>query len=246
MRLIANKLTMPDLWPALTRERLVSLLADSVDTGTSTLVSGRSGTGKSTLAVEYCRRTYRRVAWYDVDETDADPRVFFEYLVEAIHRQRPGFGQRPLALGYVEAHDDMQAVANLFVYELLEQPGKPLVIVLDNLHRIYDAPWVSGFLTRLLPLLPWDAHVIMLGRGLPPAPLWRLRSKQVLRVVEEATLAFTPSEVRELLEHYRQAAIRVQDALQFTHGRAALVDAFSRDGLAACEGPPGIFQRLRA
>ena len=245
MRLISNKLTVPDLWPAVPRERLVSLLTDSVDAGTSTLIAGRSGTGKTTLAVDFCRRTYRNIAWYDVDETDAEPRVFFEYLVEAIHRQRPGFGKRPLGLGDIEAHDDMQTVANLFVYELLEQPGKPILIVLDNLHRIYDAPWVASFFTRMLPLLPWDTHVVMIGRGMPPAPLWRLRSKQVLRVIEEVTLAFTPNEVRDLLVHYHQDSISVQDTLQFTHGRAALVDAFARDGMPI-EGPLGFFQRLRA
>ncbi len=245
MHLISSKLTIPDEWATPSRDRLIDTLQESVDGGTSTLITGRSGTGKTTLAAEFCRRTARRVAWYDVDATDADPRVFFAYLFESIHRQRPGFGRQLTPFADVVNGDDMQTLANLFIYELLEHPGDLLVVVIDNLHRIYDAPWSAPFLVRLLPLLPFDTHVVMIGRGLPPAPLWRLRSKQTLHVIEEATLAFTPHDVRDLFELYRQSDLDVHDILQLTHGRASLVDSAVR------EGPPmydrfGFLQGLQA
>jgi len=38
----------------------------------------------------------------------------------------------------------------------------------------------------------------MLCRSKPPSPLWRLRSKQVLNVIEEDQLAFTTDETEAL------------------------------------------------
>jgi ATP/maltotriose-dependent transcriptional regulator MalT len=230
IHLIEAKLMVPDLWPPLSRDRLLRMLEESVDTGTSTLLTGRSGTGKSMLAVDFTRRTGRRIAWVDLDAADAEPRIFFAYLIRAIERHRPGFGNLLEAFANVTDADDMGTVANVLVYSMLETPGPPVLLVLDNLHRLYDTAWASSFLVRLLPLLPFDTHLLMMGRGLPPAPLWRVRSKQTLRILEESTLAFTLGEVRELLHYYHGDPASAQGVLDLTHGRAALVESAIRDG----------------
>jgi len=77
-----------------------------------------------------------------------------------------------------------------------------LLIIIEDLHLIYDADWVVPFFHRLLPLLPADIHLIITCRSLPPAPLWRLRSKQMLRVIDENELAFTLKETARLFETY--------------------------------------------
>jgi LuxR family maltose regulon positive regulatory protein len=247
VHVIARKLVVPEVRPAVARGRLQRVLEESVERGTSTLVTGRRGTGKSTMAAAFCRATRRDVAWFDVDSADEDPYVFFSYLLAAIRRRRPNFGGGLTALDRVAEGDDMQSVANLFVYELLERPGPPLLVVLDNLHRVYDAAWSTPFFVRLLPLLPHDTHLLMIGRGIPPAPLWRLRSKQALYVVEESTLAFTRTEVRELLAHYGRTAIDPAHLLERTHGRAALVDAVARGDAESAlpTGPPPRLQVSR-
>src|SRR5262249_18286881 len=75
-------------------------------------------------------------------------------------------------------------LAEAFIYDL-ERQAEPLVLVIDDLHLIYDADWVIPFFHRLLPLLPAETHMLILGRGLLPAPMSRLRSKQQLFVITE-------------------------------------------------------------
>ena len=81
---------------------------------------------------------------------------------------------------------------------------------------------------RLLPLLPAEAHVLITGRSLPPAPLWRMRSKQTLCVIEEPTLSFTELETKRLFASYGLTESQAAAALKQTRGRAATLDAMAR------------------
>jgi ATP/maltotriose-dependent transcriptional regulator MalT len=120
------------------------------------------------------------------------------------------------------------------VYELLES-NEPALVVIDDLHLVYDAEWMVPFFRRLLPLLPPEVHVALLGRSLPPTPLWRMRSKQTLSVLEEESLAFTLEEARALYASYGLAQERADAALRETRGRAATLDARARRDAVAAE-----------
>jgi ATP/maltotriose-dependent transcriptional regulator MalT len=63
-------------------------------TSTSTIISGRAGTGKTSLALDFAQKCNRPVAWYKIDAPDADPQIFFNYLIGSIQAHRPGFGRR--------------------------------------------------------------------------------------------------------------------------------------------------------
>jgi ATP/maltotriose-dependent transcriptional regulator MalT len=67
--------------------------------------------------------------------------------------------------------------------------------------------------------------MLILGRGLPPEPIWRLRSKQRLFVLTEQMLAFTQTEAEELFFEYGLRAEEARLALRQTGGRAAAVSA---------------------
>jgi LuxR family maltose regulon positive regulatory protein len=229
MPLILDKITTPAEAPRISRARLLKTLHGSLNSCTSTIINGRAGTGKSLLAADFARRSGRAIAWYKIDASDTELRVFFHYLLGAVGRHRPGFGEQTLA-SMVEGAtiEDIPMLAEAFVFELLESTGEPLLIVLDDLHLIYDAEWVVPFFRRLLPLLPAEAHMLITGRSLPPAPLWRMRSKQTLCVVEEAVLAFTLKEAERLFDSYSLAAEQARSALQQSRGRAAALDALAR------------------
>src|SRR5262249_9126549 len=119
---------------------------------------------------------------------------------------------------------DVSALAESCIYDL-ETLAEPLLLVFDDLHLVYDADWVIPFFQRLLSLLPAETHVLILGRGLPPAPLWRLRSKQRLCVINEQMLAFTQSEAESLFARYGLDGQRAGVALRNTGGRAAALHA---------------------
>lgn len=201
--LLYEKITPPAL-PAryLARGRLLCAITESLSCGAATIISGRAGTGKTSLAVEFARSAGRVTAWYKVDAVDGDLSVFFKYLVESIAGQRPGFGEQMTVLGAESfGAEDVPLMVESLVNELLQR-DEPLLIVLDDLHLVYDEAWVAPFFRRLLPLLPREVHIMLIGRGLPPTPLWRMRSKQALRVIEESALAFTLREAEDLSEGY--------------------------------------------
>jgi LuxR family transcriptional regulator, maltose regulon positive regulatory protein len=227
-QVIMDKITPPAEAPRVSRDRLLASLSASLESCNSTVVQGRAGTGKTMLAADFARRCGRPAAWYKLDAPDAELTVFFRHLCASVAAAREGFGARSLArLGRGAGPSDAPALAEAFVHELSES-DEPLLVVIDDWHLIYDAAWVLPFFGRLLPLLPPEVHFLLTGRSLPPTPLWRMRSKQTLCVVDEEALAFTLTEARRLFTHCGLPASRAEDALLRTRGRAALLDAEAR------------------
>ena len=200
-----------------------------MDSCTSTIITGRAGTGKTMLAKDLARGCARRATWYTVEASDGELPILFRYLVESVGRQRAGFGRGILShFGGAPSFDDIPSLAEAFLYELQECGGEPLLMVVDDLHLVYDAEWFVPFFGRLLPLLPPEAHMLLIGRSLPPTPVWRMRSKQTLCLVEETGLAFTPQEAADLFAVYGLTAREARAALEQTRGRAAALDALAR------------------
>jgi LuxR family maltose regulon positive regulatory protein len=224
-QVIADKITPPAAAPRLSRERLLGQLGASLENCNSTIIQGRAGTGKTLLAADFARRSGRRVAWFKLDAPDSDLSAFIRYLCAAIATTRPGFGARTLAALREQA--DVPALVTAFTYELLES-DEPLLVIVDDWHLIYDAPWVVPFFGGVLPLLPPEVHFVLIGRSLPPTPLWRMRSKQTLCVLDEESLAFTLTEARRLFASYGLAPERAEELLLHTRGRANLLDAEAR------------------
>lgn len=227
MELIAEKIAIPSQLRQFSRPRLLALLENSLQSCTSTIISGRAGTGKSTVALDFALTCGREVAWYKVDAPEGDLEIFFQYLIASIRKQRPGFGARLMPLIGTAGPDQNSLLAEAFVYELVEGDGDPLLIVIEDLHLVCDSAWLVPFFKRLMPLLPSDVHMLITSRTMPPAPLWRMRSKQTLSVIEEETLAFTRQETIELFEKYRLSPEHASIALDHTHGRATALARFA-------------------
>jgi len=222
MNLILDKITPPPHVAHVIRPRLLTLLQASLKSCSATILNGRAGSGKSILAKDFAATCGRRTAWYKVDSADAEPLSFFEHLTTSIQKARPNFQSETLVRLVGEATlEDFPTFAETFVYQLLETSDEPLLVVIDDLHSVYDSDWVVPFFSRLLPLLPSDVHWLITGRGLPPAPLWRMRSKQSLMVIEEPELAYTMQEAVELFFSYGLSVDHATVALQHSHGRAA-------------------------
>jgi len=227
-QLIFEKLAMPSHATWFSRPRLLSILEISLATCTSTILTSRAGTGKTTLAADFAYKCGRPTAWYKVDAPDADLTVFFAYLTACIRQNRPSFGsQRLIELFENSGDEHATLLADSFVYELLESGAEPLFVVIEDLHLVCDADWVVPFFSRLLPLLPTETHVLITSRTMPPAPLWRMRSKQTLTVLDEETLSFTRQEAIEFFESYGLSAEEACIAFDHTHGRASALASFA-------------------
>lgn len=229
MPLILDKITVPAQLPDVSRQRLLNTLHSSLASCNLTIINGRTGTGKTLLATDFAWYCERSVCWYKVDASDSNPTIFFQYLLASIRRQRPDFCPQWTAdfLQTVTAAN-MPLLAEAFVYELLENPSDPLLIVIDDFHLICDAEWVVPFFSRVAPLLPAEVHLMMIGRILPPAPLWRMRSKQTLCVLDESSLAFTLEETKKLLNIYGISEISAPEAFRQSRGQAAKLSDMAR------------------
>jgi len=227
-QLILDKITIPDTPPRVSRPRLLTVLRHNLSSFAVTIINGRAGTGKTTLTADFARQAGRPIAWYKVDAADSDLREFMEYLLECVRLQRPSIdADRLLELTESVLSDRAEQLAESFVFQLSERRAEPLLIVIEDLHLVYDADWVAPFFTRLLPLLPADVHVLITCRSMPPAPLWRLRSKQMLRVVDERELSFTVEEAVHLFQTYGLSEEYARIALSQTGGRPSVIADFA-------------------
>jgi len=226
--LIIEKIVKPSFLPRLSRPRLLKALENSLISCTSTVISGRAGTGKTALALDFARSCGRSVAWYKVDAPDGEIQIFFQYFIASIKQQRPAFGAATLTqLAKTVSPDQVSLLAETFVYELVEGETEPLLVVIEDLHLVYDFEWVAPFFRRLLPLLPPEVHILITSRTMPPAPFWRMRSKQTLSVIEEETLSFTRQEAVELFESHKLSTEQANIALDHTRGRAAALARYA-------------------
>ena len=195
--LLAEKLDLPAMDVPLFRRRLHDLLDRSCAQFGGTLISGRAGAGKTTLAAEYAKGK-NDTSWYSIDPADADWNVFSQYFYASVTGKRKG-SPRITAIDTNTGVADQPAMAEFLVdcFSNSSREGGPELIVLDNVHHLFDADWFCDFFTLMLHSLTPGAHALMLCRSRPPAPLWRLRSKQVLNVIDEKLLAFTLAETEE-------------------------------------------------
>jgi LuxR family maltose regulon positive regulatory protein len=228
-KLVLEKITVPSPIAYVPRPRLHALLDQSVLTCTSTIITGRAGSGKTTLAIDFAAKSERKVAWYKVDAPESNLPIFFQYLISSIGFQRPGFGRYALLPRLSEEPHKHQIplLAELFVFELERHSAAPLLIVVEDLHLVCDSDWVVTFFHRLLPLLPSDVHMLITSRTFLPAPLWRMRSKQTLSVIDEDMLAFTRDEAFTLFQHYGLSPEQANIALDHSRGRAATLSSLA-------------------
>lgn len=207
--LVGAKLEVPSDHGSFEREWLQGLLQKYSTVGAATMIIGRAGTGKTSLVADFARRT-QRVSWYSIDPADSDWSAFQRYFSAAWTGSRSSAGEGG-SVGITPA----QFVSDL---QSIEPPS---IIVLDNLHHLYDCSWFPELFSVLMRSIPDRCHLILLSRSKPPAPVWRLRSKQVLNIIDERLLAFSQAEAAALFKSHRLTSEAAAIAHRQSFGRAA-------------------------
>jgi LuxR family transcriptional regulator, maltose regulon positive regulatory protein len=196
--LLITKLHIPRLRVAhVARGHLLALLDASVERKL-TLIAAAAGSGKTTLAADWCNgRT--DVSWLSLDEGDNDPARFFSYLIAAIQTQHPTLGMELLAVLQSPQPPPIEHILPGLVNQLAVLPEN-LIVALDDYHVI-DNRAIHTALTFLLDHLPQNAHFLLLTRTDPPLPLAKLRAKNNLLEIRAAELRFSPDETEHFLNH---------------------------------------------
>jgi len=212
--ILVTKIMSPRPRPGLVRrERLLDALHRQLDAKLF-LVCAPAGYGKTSLLVDFAQDAGMPVAWYRLDESDADPATFVAYLVAALRRCFPNFGTRTLALLQGSPADSWGAWATALVNDMVADIPEYFAVILDDYHRLPDNSPVHRLFDWLLEHLPGHAHFIVAGRLLPPVNLIALAAYQEVAGLGMAELRFTPAEIRTLLQQQNQVEVSEAEAAE--------------------------------
>ncbi len=191
-----EKLQIPAFEDAVERPRVADVLKNSSANFPATFICGRSGTGKTAAAASFAGGR-KRVAWNTLEPPDVHWASFANSTNAAVRGTARSGRSRFSASELIELpepKDISRFVDSLFAAER----GRRELIVFDNVHYVFDTHWFREFFELLLPAIPDRSHVIFIARSKPPFPLWRMRSKQFINLIDEKVFAFDEAETAEL------------------------------------------------
>ena len=209
-RILRAKLRPPRLGPdRLERPRLLAQL-DRGLLGQCILVCAPAGYGKTTLLAQWIERAELPAVWLSLDDSDDEPTLFLEELVEAVGTANPGSCRGTRSALARAALPPLDVLTRQLANDLDDLDE--FVLVLDDCQNLKD-PRTLEILRRLLFQPPRSLHLVLSCRADPRLPLGALRGRGLLHEVREADLRFSEQEAAEYLE---QALGRPLDQSQVT------------------------------
>lgn len=163
-----------------------------------TLVGAPAGYGKSTLVCQWLTALNIRPAWYSIDESDNELRLFVSYTVAAIRDIYPDAGESTADLLSAATATPPAQLASHFCVDF-ERLGSPLVLVFEDYHRISSGE-IHEFLDCLLRQPPSGFHAVIITRRDPPLALQRMRVNGTLREIRSRHLAFNGQDAAKFLK----------------------------------------------
>jgi LuxR family maltose regulon positive regulatory protein len=195
---IEPKLMLPRIHPGtLRRARLLEML-DGDGTSPLTVLDAGVGYGKTTLVRSWCAERPEAVIWITLDAADDDPARLWTHLATGVERLDEGLGRAALSSLGVRGVPIATTVDELM--NGLVAYGRPVAIVLDDLHTIKSEPAVRS-VGHAIKRLPVNVRLLASTRSDPPIGLARLRVRRALTEIRARELAFTVDEARDLMLH---------------------------------------------
>ncbi|EXI68616.1 MAG: ATP-dependent transcriptional activator MalT [Candidatus Accumulibacter adjunctus] len=182
-----------------------------------TVVTAPLGYGKTSLVAHWLANRVGLAAWLSLDAGDDEPYAFIHALVAAVRSVLPEACSGTLAC-FAAQHLPPLAVLAALLDNELDDLAEPLVLVLDDLHRIDDRE-TYALLDRLLLRPPPHLHLVLITRGDPPLSLGALRVRGALHEIGACELQFNRQQAAQIIEHAAAGEIG-NAALTLLHERS--------------------------
>ena len=178
--LLVTKVLPPVVTADLVHRGRLHRLLERGAMGKLTLIDVPAGWGKTTLVGDWLgNRPVTGTAWFSLDPDDSDPVRFWSYVIEAIRRIHPSFGERALELLRAPRSPPLTGALPVLVNELAGL-DEAMVVVLDDYHAITNSQVHAG-VVFLLDHLPENVRLVILTASDPPFPIgrWHVRGQVV-------------------------------------------------------------------
>lgn len=207
---LLSKLQRPQIkTKTLYRKRLIDLLSKNLGKKVILLCAG-AGYGKTTLLSQFLSETKIPSVYYHLEDEDAEPVVFFSYLIAGIRRIKPEFGKKIENLrnffNYPERY--LEIIVGTFINEIMANIKKDLYIILEDYHLLEQSAQIDKILIYLLEHLPSCLHFIITSRTMPSISLSRFRARDEILELKNQHLRFTKDEIMHLFKEMYSISLK--------------------------------------
>lgn len=221
----AMKLRVPEPSIVVHRARLVQQLQTAAAAHRVVLIVAPGGSGKTVLAADWARTSADPVAWYALDAADRDSRRLIAGLLAAVDHALPGSASAALAALAQGAADI--AVLGVLLGNL---EGRRLALVLDDFHRVDEAPNSLALWEHFFRFRPADLSLLILSRTVPLLGFASLVAMDALVGLGQRELSFDGEETEALLSAHGLEAQRAAQLSARSGGWATGILLLARAG----------------
>lgn len=177
------------------------------------LVCAGPGYGKTTLLSHFLSGSSIPIVYYHLEKTDAEPVVFFSYLVAGIQRLRPSFGQKIGDLRHLFNHPQryLEIIVGTFINEVVEKIKAHTYIILEDYHTLHPSGIIDKFLDYLFSHMPANLHFIITARSKPDFSLTLMQARNEVFELTNQQLRFTKEEIRNLFKRTYSLSLRPKE-----------------------------------
>lgn len=213
------KICAPDIRHSVDRPRLYEKL-EQARQAPALWISAPGGAGKTTLVSTYIRDKAIEPLWYQVDERDADPAVFFQYMARlcefhGITHKLPVFGNEHLPA--------LPTFAAIFFEELFISLPEGFVLVFDNLQKSNNSLF-DVIVQQAITQIGRGGNLFCISREVPGENYAGHIASRHLVHIDQAHLRFEHDEIASLvtlLTEMDMPQARISELLQKSGGWAA-------------------------
>lgn len=162
-----------------------------------TLISAQAGSGKTTLAAEWCQQCDHPTTWFSLDQSDNDHVRFLQYFISALQKLGLEISQIANQFFHTSHPINLEPLLARIINEINQTLG-PFSMILDDYHVI-ETPEIHETISFILDHAPSHMHMVIITRSDPPLPIARLRGRGQLTEIRVADLRFRSREIKKFL-----------------------------------------------